>query len=232
MRQKRLLPVHSPILPVKKQNPLIQSQNFEKLRCELIALKEELSRPDADSYLCVSPQEMEFKLHEDVEHQRSLEDLFNDSIDEQAVLFSQQIEEELRRKDNTERITQNIAPKNLYQDQEGIHNTIKAINKQADKESWPLLEDSFDDILSNFDPDLQQTQIVSNFVADRPNKVSFARAMSDNSFSKTTNKMDFKKTRSFDANESKCMQTYLKTLQHVFFFTKMLIINSLPSQKF
>ncbi|RZB54411.1 helicase SKI2W, partial [Asbolus verrucosus] len=97
-KQKRLLPVQSPKLPVKRHPSNTQTQNFEKLKDELRALKEELALPDDESCLCISPQqETEFKegdgnnlVLKTEQGQLDHFDMFDDSIDEQLLLFSQQ----------------------------------------------------------------------------------------------------------------------------------------------
>lgn len=93
---------------IRHPSTMAQNKNFDKLREELLALQRELTVPDKEAYLSLSPLE-EKKFKEDDEYLKNLEaekqheenfpvssdELFNDSIDEQLVLVTQQVEHNL-----------------------------------------------------------------------------------------------------------------------------------------
>ncbi|KAJ8973388.1 hypothetical protein NQ317_012104 [Molorchus minor] len=104
-KQNRFI-TRSPKIPLKRHPSNNNMQNFEKLREELLSLREEISVPDNEDCLVLSPlQESEYKNIRDFENvktanklpeisnsQNCYDDLFNDDVDEQLVLCSQRIE--------------------------------------------------------------------------------------------------------------------------------------------
>ncbi|KYB26734.1 uncharacterized protein LOC103313612 [Tribolium castaneum] len=235
-KQKRLLPSQSPKIPLRRFPSNNQSQNFEKLKNELKALQEELAMPD-ESWLSVSPQEecdfkssLNSKIVVEPESLFDDDDLFNDSFDEQLVLFTQQIEGELLNKEKVEPSdkkseqsteTDNVVNKhtakqenvNLSQPTKICDSEVdNIINKYVTKKDNELnLSDSFfEDVVSDlaFD-DLQQNS------SPNQSKVPFQRTRSENCFNKTTQnviqtasgKLEFNRTRSFEmTRETKCTE--------------------------
>ncbi|XP_044264483.1 uncharacterized protein LOC123011203 [Tribolium madens] len=202
--QKRVIPVHSPKIPLKRFPSSNQSQNFEKLKNELKALQEELAMPDDESWLCVSPQqETEFKssvnsnkfLSQDPQF-GDVDDLFNDSLDEQLIL---QVESELLQKENK------AGPSNKTCDSSETQNLN---NKYTTKEN--LSDSFFEDIMDDFSfEDLQKSSLPNE------SKVPFQRTRSENIFNKTTQnviqtasgRLEFHRTRSFEmTRQNKCTE--------------------------
>ncbi|XP_017771618.1 PREDICTED: uncharacterized protein LOC108559013 [Nicrophorus vespilloides] len=82
-KQKRLLQTASPKLPIKKQSSSTQLENFDNLKEQLKAFQEEIN-PENDSQL---------ESHDSTDNNsESFDNLFDDSIEDQLILVSQQIE--------------------------------------------------------------------------------------------------------------------------------------------
>ncbi|KAJ8963305.1 hypothetical protein NQ318_018774 [Aromia moschata] len=106
----------SPKIPLRKHPSNNQIQNFEKIREELQSLKEAIAIPDNEECLVLSPlQEQEYKnlkcLDEDIiplpntSPLLDTDDLFDDSVDEQLLLCTQRVEEDLS---NLKQINNNV----------------------------------------------------------------------------------------------------------------------------
>lgn len=196
-KQKRLLPVQSPKVPMKRYPS--NNENFERLKNELKALQEELAMPDDESCLCISPQqETDFKESQNkltLPSEPKVDDLFDDSMDEQLVLFSQQIETQLL---GTNVETNKKSQSSFEYNTSEIDNLVKEYEKEND-----IFEDSFDKALGSF-----SLENIRERLGDT--KTSLQKSYSDNNFNKSkqniletvSGKLEIHRTRSFEMTKT------------------------------
>ncbi|XP_063918533.1 uncharacterized protein LOC135133914 [Zophobas morio] len=204
--QKRLIPAQSPKFPLKRHpSNNNNTQNFERLRNELKILQEELAMPDDESCLCVSPQqEMEIKRDESnilslEQNCDEFEDLFNDSIDEELVLCSQKIEQELESKSgiNNARVdlSTNICDNTEINSLINKYNDKKIITSNRD-----LAQESFDISFDTFRTEDRNLGVQ----VSKHSKLTLQRTLSDIPVNKTnvihtaSGKLEFHRTKSFE----------------------------------
>ncbi|KAJ8934451.1 hypothetical protein NQ314_013325 [Rhamnusium bicolor] len=231
--QKRLI-LQSPKIPLKRHPSNNHIQNFEKLRGELQLLREEISVPDNEECLVLSPlEEAEYKDINNGQNKSAItslmqgnypahhddDDLFNDSVDEQLMLFSQKIETDLNTMGQIKnQLTSNNNGNNLEVKGTTVQNSKKLVNKltsvkdnnlgfhSVKSEDARSINDSFNCILQEFKVDSieEVTEVADrvNINQSKTNHQSFSRTRSENQYKtlKPTNtgKVEFHRTQSFE----------------------------------
>lgn len=217
--RKKLNLQQSPKVPLRRQpsNSDQIKQDLLKLREELKALKAEMAKPDHEESLILSPREEEDYrtavegLEEIIEEQpvceSDFEDPFDDNMDDQLLMFSQQVETQIK-KGLIELGASNIivpSPENLKT------SSRISLSKSRWAQGNDDFNDSFDQVLSQLkDDDLNQiTQvwppeyikagIVSN--VDKRQKV-FPRCVSEDASKSGQNKVQWHRTQSFESYSS------------------------------
>lgn len=216
--KKRLNLQQSPKVPLRRHpsnNNQQIKQDFCKLREELRALKAEIAKPpEHEESLLLSPrEEASFKagnLSQAIEElitqeEDSVEDPFDDGMDDKLILFSQQVEEEIEK-----------AYKNL--DCDSGPSTEPKCDKmskaqQAIKDS-DIFNDSLDNLITEMSEDVfdqltqvadlkqcKQAQSIKN--SSSRNIKDFPRSVSENcvkfdAVKTVTNKVEWHRTQSFE----------------------------------
>lgn len=227
-KQKRRLILkqsQSPKLPIRR-HPSNNNVMFEKLKDELLALRNDISIPDNEDCLMLSPVEEE-KFKNSPQHVSSpidrcktpeaqsqigstsltaecdnneLQEFFNDSADEDLFLFSQQLENNL---DLPKTHTSSNKPVLNTRQTTGIKRNIYLQNEESPKRlerDFKFNDDSFDMILQKMDEDITQrlpaTQI--NDISSIKNTKAIQRTKSEVQYTTNTKKVKFNRTQSFE----------------------------------
>ncbi|KAL1501939.1 hypothetical protein ABEB36_007166 [Hypothenemus hampei] len=189
-------------------------QDFCKLREELRALKAEIAKPVHEDSLILSPQDEEdyrntvempeVEQFDQLNYESDFEDPFNDDMDDKLLLFSQQVEENLKKSD-TINVQNNC-------DNEVVYNRfeINSGQRSRTKRESDVFNDSFGNMLSqNEDVFEQMTQVYEypkykhkDLCIDQSNKKSnvLPRCVSENVMSSDVRgKVEWHRTQSFES---------------------------------
>lgn len=221
--KKRLNLQQSPKVPLRRHpsNNNQIKQDFCKLREELRALKAEIAKPpEHEDSLILSPrEEASFKagnlsqaIEELVtEEEDSIEDPFDDGMDDQLILFSQQVEEEIEKaykgldSDSTRLKCDKMVASKAKQAIKSVQDS-DIFNDSLDNLITEMSEDVFDQLTQVADlKQCKQAQSIKN-----SSKNNFPRSVSENCVkfetAKTvTNKVEWHRTQSFENySKGKC----------------------------
>lgn len=226
--KKRLNLQQSPKVPLRRHpsNNNQIKQDFCKLREELRALKEEIAKPpDHEESLILSPrEEASFKagnltqaIEELVtEEEDSIEDPFDDGMDDQLILFSQQVEEEIEKaykgldcdsSTSTEPKCDKMVASKAQQAIKGVQDS-DIFNDSLDNLITEMSEDVFEQLTQV--ADLKQCKQAQPIKNSSKNIKDFPRSVSENcvkfEVAKTvTNKVEWHRTQSFENySKGKC----------------------------
>ncbi|CAH0550522.1 unnamed protein product [Brassicogethes aeneus] len=234
-KKKRLILTHSPKLTLRRHSSNNNIKNFEKLKEELKALRNEISVPDNEDCLILSPlEEVEFKtdlntsaissLMQDKDNNivcdSELEDLFNDSADEELFLVSQQLENHIEAKTTTvirpkvenneplNSVKRNLVPQNKILPKRQANETKVAEDSFSSFQGFG--DDSFGNFIEN-----------ESFLNVSNKTTSIQRTRSDvqfNSKQPNVGKVEFQRTQSFELsnignNQSNITKTTLEEIE-------------------
>lgn len=203
---KRLQLQQSPKIPIKRHPSNHSIQDFEKLREELRLLRDEIAKPDHEDLLQLSPvEEAEYKsIHitdgdaylNSIEQENFISqppppsqeffnnELFNDSMDDQLVEFTQRIESDFQYSSVNSKPVQVINSSVPYKDPSSKNNLKVAVpNKitgsKTDLELESVVRDSFEDILKKAAFGHENSTMSSSYSMEtRTGKVEFHRTKS------------------------------------------------------
>ncbi|XP_023029272.1 uncharacterized protein [Leptinotarsa decemlineata] len=191
--QKRLILPPSPKIPIKRHPSHNSIQNFEKLRSELQALREEIAVPENEDFLRLSPvEEADYK---NISNTNSLEEEFqNDNFED---LFNSPVNTELMKFcDNGNEIVSS----NTNVKQDGVKSPSRSPFKKVQRNSdiSKNANDSFEALLSEVDIDQLTYSNEKGSENSKKCEESNSFAFQKYNLHKSTGKVEFFRTKSFE----------------------------------